>query len=308
MAMASVDICICTFRRDSVAETIASVQRQAIPPGVSARILVVDNDDTPSAGHLVQAEADVGQVEIVYLHAPGRNISIARNAVLSASAARYAAFLDDDETAEAGWLSALWARHRETGADVVLGPVDPVYPDSAPDWMRASAIHATRPVYVRGTIRTGYTCNVLIDRLRPEIRDLRFDPDLGRSGGEDSDFFARIGLMGGRIDYAPEALVTEPVARERLSFSWLAQRRYRMGMTHAGVLMRRHGMAPWRVLPLAAAKMLACFCLALACAALKGGRAAAMLRGALHAGVVAGLMGRRTPVLYGGQSGRRVDP
>jgi hypothetical protein len=34
--MASIDICICTFRRDSVADTIASVQRQAIPEGVRA--------------------------------------------------------------------------------------------------------------------------------------------------------------------------------------------------------------------------------------------------------------------------------
>jgi hypothetical protein len=101
---------------------------------------------------------------------------------------------------------------------VVLGPVDPVYPDTAPDWMRAAAMHATRPVHVRGEIRTGYTCNVLIDRARPEIRALRFDPALGRSGGEDSDYFARIVLMGGRIDYAPDALVTEPVAPERLSF------------------------------------------------------------------------------------------
>jgi hypothetical protein len=35
--------------------------------------------------------------------------------------------------------------------------------------------------------------------------------------------------MGGRIDYAPEARVTEPVALDRLSFGWLAERRYRMG-------------------------------------------------------------------------------
>jgi hypothetical protein len=32
----SIDICICTFRRDSVADTIASVRRQAIPEGVAA--------------------------------------------------------------------------------------------------------------------------------------------------------------------------------------------------------------------------------------------------------------------------------
>jgi hypothetical protein len=86
-----------------------------------------------------------------------------------------------------------------------------------------TAVHATRPVFVQGEIRTGYTCNVLIDRDRTEIRALRFEPELGRSGGEDSDYFARVVLMGGRIDYAPEARVTEPVALDRLSFGWLAR-------------------------------------------------------------------------------------
>jgi succinoglycan biosynthesis protein ExoM len=74
---------------------------------------------------------------------------------------------------------------------VVLGPVDPVYPEDAPGLDAGDSVHATRPVFVQGEIRTGYTCNVLIDRARPEIRALRFDPALGRSGGEDSDYFAR---------------------------------------------------------------------------------------------------------------------
>jgi hypothetical protein len=95
-------------------------------------------------------------------------------------------------------------------------------------------------------------------RPRPEIRALRFDPELGQSGGEDSDYFARVVLMGGRIDYAPEARVTEPVALDRLSFGWLARAALPDGLTHAGVLMRRHGVSPWRAVPVAMAKLLAC--------------------------------------------------
>jgi succinoglycan biosynthesis protein ExoM len=98
--------------------------------------------------------------------------------------------------------------------------------------------------------------------------------------------------MGGRIDYAPEARVTEPVALDRLSFGWLAERRYRMGLTHAGVLMRRHGVSPWRAVPVAGAKLLACACMAVIFAGDRGWRASAALRGVLHAGVVAGLVGR----------------
>jgi succinoglycan biosynthesis protein ExoM len=126
------------------------------------------------------------------------------------SDARFLAFLDDDETAEAGWLTALWAPCREAGPRWCWAPSIRSIPTRA-RLDAAAAVHATRPVHVRGEIRTGYTCNVLIDRARPEIRALRFDPALGRSGGEDSDYFARVVLMGGRIAYAPDALVTEPV-------------------------------------------------------------------------------------------------
>ncbi len=303
----AIDICICTFRRPALADAIRSVARQAIPPDVSVRIVVIDNDDTPTARSMVQAEADLAQTELVYVHAPGRNISVARNAALEVSQARFLVFLDDDEITEPGWLIALWTTYAQEGAEVVLGPVDPVYPQDAPEWMEHASIHATRPVYVGGEIRTGYTCNVLIDRYRADLRALRFDPGLGRSGGEDSDFFARAMMMGARIVYAPDALVTEIVQPDRLSFGWLAKRRYRMGVTHAGVMVRRYHVAPWRAVPVALAKLLACACLSLAYAAHRGRRRGAVLRGVLHAGVVAGLMGLRGPVLYGGVANDAVE-
>jgi succinoglycan biosynthesis protein ExoM len=171
--------------------------------------------------------------------------------------------------------------------------------------MRDADTHGTRPVRVGGAIRSGYTCNVLIDRTRPEIRALRFDPELGRSGGEDTDYFARMARLGARFAYAPEAVVEEPVAPERLSFAWLAHRRYRMGLTHARVLLRCHAARPWRAIPVAAAKALACALMALAFAAHRGQRNATVLRGLLHAGVVAGLSGAALPVLYGATAHER---
>jgi hypothetical protein len=74
----------------SLGEAIASVRRQAIPKGVAIRVIVIDNDTRPTARDIVQAQADMAAagagfgsgVEINYLHAPGRNISLARNAAL----------------------------------------------------------------------------------------------------------------------------------------------------------------------------------------------------------------------------------
>jgi succinoglycan biosynthesis protein ExoM len=302
--MTDLDICICTFRRPGVADTIRSVLNQEVPDGLAPRVIVVDNDDHPTARDLVVELAGDTPLPLRYIHHPGRNISVARNAALEASTARCAAFLDDDEVARPGWLAAL-AGARAAEAEVILGPVEPVYPLGSPAWMRDADTHGTRPVRVGGAIRSGYTCNVLIDRARPEIRALRFDPELGRSGGEDTDYFARMARLGARFAYEPEAVVEEPVAPERLSFAWLARRRYRMGLTHARVLLRCHAARPWRAIPVAAAKALACALMALAFAAHRGQRNATVLRGLLHAGVVAGLSGAALPVLYGATAHER---
>jgi succinoglycan biosynthesis protein ExoM len=275
----------------------ASVLGQEVPEGLAVGVLVVDNDAEATARGTVEAMAEDARLPLRYLHAPGANISLARNAALEAAEGRFVAFLDDDEVARPGWLCALWAAR--DGAEVVLGPVEPVYPEGAPDWMRAAGVHVTRPVLTRGEIRTGYSGNVLIDRARPEIRALRFDPALGRTGGEDTDYFARLVLLGGHIAFAPDAVAEEAVPQDRLEFAWLARRRYRMGQTHAQLLVQRQGVPRWRAMPLAAAKALACAGMALCLAPDRVRRNRAILRGLLHAGVVAGLSGRGTLTLYG---------
>ena len=45
----AVTVCICTFRRTSILDAIESVARQNLPEGLSVRILVIDNDDEPTA-------------------------------------------------------------------------------------------------------------------------------------------------------------------------------------------------------------------------------------------------------------------
>ena len=52
-------VCVCTFRRPSVADTLRSIRAQALPAGIALRIVVADNDDTPSARDTVAA-ADPG--------------------------------------------------------------------------------------------------------------------------------------------------------------------------------------------------------------------------------------------------------
>ena len=175
------------------------------------------------------------------MHCPAGNISIARNACLDASTADFLAFIDDDETATADWLCELVATAEASDADVVLGPVRALYDGAAPAWMRRGDFHSTRPVWVNGEIRTGYTCNALLRMQAAALRGRRFNLALGRSGGEDTEFFAHVHRSGGRIAFSPEAVVEEPVPAARARLAWLARRRFRSGQTHARLLKQRDG-------------------------------------------------------------------
>ncbi|MCX7646481.1 MAG: glycosyltransferase [Rhodobacteraceae bacterium] len=292
-----------TCRRAALAAALASLARLD-PVPCPVRVVVADNDEAPSARVLVEAAAAGHPLPVAYLHAPARNISVARNAILAAArgaGARFLAWLDDDETAAPGWLAALLARQAETGAAAVLGPVRGRYGPGAPDWMRRGALHDTRPVTGRGgQVLYGYTSNALIDLAHPALRGLGFDPALGRTGGEDTAFFKAVTEAGGAIAFAPAALVEEAVPPERARLGWLLTRRYRIGQTHArlfapsGGSARRLGAAG-----VSAAKALACLGMAGLCAFDRLGRNRALIRGALHAGVLAELAGLARVEPYG---------
>ncbi len=174
----TIDVCVCTFRRASVAETLASLARQRLLEGWKMRVFVADNDQTPSAKENVEAAFARHGLEGVYIHAPFQNISVARNACLDAATAPYAAFIDDDETAHPDWAANLLNRMRATGSGVVFGRVQAVYNEDAPAWMVNGDMHSTEAFFRNGRIEGGYTCNVLL--RRETVSELRFDPAFGR--------------------------------------------------------------------------------------------------------------------------------
>ena len=305
-APAAIVIGLCTFRRASVSGTLDSLARLAPLP--DARIIVADNDDVPGARDRVAATAAGHPLPVTYLHAPARNISVARNAVLDAaraSGARFLAWIDDDETAEPGWLAALVSRQAETGAAAVLGPVHAVYGADAPGWMRAGRVHDTLPVPgAGGRMLYGYTSNALVDLAHPALAGLRFDPARGRTGGEDTAFFQAVTSAGGEIGFAPGAVVAETVPPERASLGWLLRRRFRIGQTHASLFAPKAGLARRAAAAgLSAAKVAACLGTATLRAADPLGRNRALIRGALHLGALAELAGIGRIEPYGRSGG-----
>ena len=288
--MSKVDICICTFRRAHIAETLRSLSFLAMK---DFKVIVADNDDTPSARDMVEKAALEYGLSVHYVHAPARNISIARNACLDASAAPLVAFIDDDELVTQGWLEALLA----IKADIVLGPVKALYAPNSPSWMCRGDFHSTNPVWVEDDIITGYTCNVLI--ARDAIGDLRFREELGRSGGEDTAFFAALHAKGKTIAFADDAVVTEDVPEHRAALMWLVKRRFRSGQTHALLLLENPRGSVLRMVFIAKMKANYCFLMMLVTLLQPVRWRFWLLRGVVHAGVVMRLLGIGAIEQYG---------
>lgn len=295
-----VDIGICTYRRPMVVDTLLSLFRLDVPEGVSVRLIVADNDAEPSARELIDALRERSPFAIQYVHCPKSNISIARNACLSVCEADFLAFIDDDETAPANWLSELLKTAQETQADAVLGPVTALYGNDVPRWMRKGDFHSTRPVWVDGDIITGYTCNTLLRMASPAVQGRRFALSLGQSGGEDTHFFTHMHQDGGRIAYAENALLTEPVPESRASFLWLAKRRFRSGQTHGRLQAeQKTGVRRLPLILSTAAKITYCAAATLLTAFDPVRRSRSALRASLHAGSLSGIFGVREIRQYG---------
>ena len=296
-----IDICICTFRRPHLAKTLTSVADLTIPKGCDIRVLVVDNDDWPSAKPLVEAAQCPFKLD--YIHAPARNIAVARNAGLDHAQDDFFAFLDDDETVSEEWLCALFEEMERSDADVVFGKVVSLYPAGAADWLIEGDYHSTNaPKDTRGPIKTGCSANVLMRRDVPKIRDMRFDLMLGRTGGEDTVFFRNVFEVGGAMRFAEEAIVYETVDHKRLSLGWLIQRKFRSGQSHARaelVAARVPFLQRCKLAVNASAKAGLCALLGLLFGLDRSRRNFWIIRGALHVGVVSKCLGFSEPVLYG---------
>ncbi|MDB5446845.1 MAG: glycosyl transferase, group 2 family protein [Phenylobacterium sp.] len=282
-----VDVGVCTFKRETVADTLASLGAQVLPADVALRVIVADNEPKPAAEARVRAAAERHGLTLSYVHAPSHNISLARNAILDHLEGDYLAFIDDDQVAAPDWIASLVAAAQAQGCEAMLGPVTAVYPPGTPAWIAAGDFHSFRAVRVGGRILKGYSCNVLIRTEAIRRAGLSFDLALGRMGGEDDDFFYRLTDAAGVIGYTEAAHVFEPVPPSRASMGWLLKRAFRSGQSHGRRQLRRSVPARLAQMALAGVKSGACFLGAAALAFFPVKRRNWLVRGALHAGAVA---------------------
>ena len=231
-----ISVCVPTYKRpDTLTRCLEGLERQE-RHGFTYSIVVVDNDFLESAKDLVEEWKRRSTISILYACEPEQNISRARNTAVANASGEYVAFIDDDEVPEPEWLANLLKTSTRYSVDGVLGPVLPRFPGTPPDWLLKSGL-CTRPSFPTGTqlanskyMRTG---NVLMSRAIIEGLDVPFDPRLGRTGGEDADFFDRMLKAGRSFVWCSEACVYEDVPAERQTLKYHLKRALIRGVTEA---------------------------------------------------------------------------
>ena len=242
-AATRVDVCVATYKRPRLLEKLLSdLRQQQLPTGVAVHVIVVDNDVEESARAVV-AGFQGSSMSLEYISEPKRNIALARNRALECAQGDLVAFIDDDESAPAGWLAALLATMDQHQADVVLGPVHGRLPEDAPRWIRQGRFFE-RPARASGTrVKLGGTGNALMRASLVRGR-LAFDARYGLSGSEDTDFFFRLWRGGACMVWCQEAMLTESVPPERLNARWLLERGFAAGQGYADIVDRPRGRLP----------------------------------------------------------------
>jgi glycosyltransferase involved in cell wall biosynthesis len=196
-------------RPESLKRTVAHLGDQDLPRS-RYEVIVVDDGSTPP----VEMEG-LGDSRVRLLRRSGGERSAARNGGAEIARGEILVFVDDDITAEPGFLAAHLAGHRDWPGTLIVGAVHlPRGTASTPFGAFRVRLEQAGVPTDRGPVAAPNLCTAQNMSLSSEhFRELGGFA-VGMSSGEDQDFALRHSAAGGRIVYLPEAAVTheDPVA------------------------------------------------------------------------------------------------
>lgn len=235
-----ISIIIPTQRRPVGLEVAArSVFAQTGVDLSSIELVIVDNDQAPSARDLVTRLSGDAPFPVTYVHEAAPGVANARNAAMAAARGEWIAFLDDDEEAGPGWLGALLQAQARFDADAVFGPVRGRAPASVVTHRAYLEWFFSRVGPETAQVLDGYHgCgDSLVRRSAMPHPTAPFSPARNHSGGEDDLLFGQMKQAGARFAWAPEAWVWEDPQPERLTLRYTLSRAfaYGQGPTEAAV-------------------------------------------------------------------------
>ncbi|MBA4313398.1 MAG: hypothetical protein C0417_12310 [Chlorobiaceae bacterium] len=233
-----ISIIVCTHNRGkSIGETIQSLRNQTFPVE-NFEVVVVDNGSTDNTRQTVE-ENSIGADNINYIFEPMLGLSIARNRGIKESQGEIIAFIDDDAVAVPNWINEVLNRFSDPAVWAVGGRAVARWPVPKPVWMGENLSDylglTNYGDQTRFLTYPHYPVGVNM-AFRREVFDVvgMFSEDFGRKGSkllsnEEFDYCYKVEKAGGKIAYAPNAIVQHCISLSRISKWWFLKRAYWQG-------------------------------------------------------------------------------
>jgi len=239
-------ICIPTFRRPrQLAETLASLIGQI--GDVRFAVVVVENHAQRCEGkEVADAVFSSGALNGVCVVETNQGNCFAINRAFATGLANYPEaeyllMIDDDEVAAPSWLAEMVRAARQTGADIVGGPVLRHFDGPADRSMRMHPLFNS-PGFPSGFVPSLYgSGNCLIARhVFDALEEPEFDLRFNFLGGGDMDFFSRCRQRGFKSYWNSHAVAVESVPAQRLAMHWMFRRALTTGVINYTIDRKRH--------------------------------------------------------------------
>lgn len=228
---------------------LGALSRQQGVEGLAWEVLVVDNNSSDDTRKTVERLAGELPINIRYSFEPQQGLNYARNRGAQEAKGEYFCFVDDDIHVSQKWLKALFETLKSNDADAAGGRIHLDDSIELPGWIKPEMYgflgyqdFGDEPFQMDGMKKYPFGGNMAFHRRVIEKIGL-FNPKLGRKGsgqkrselfkGAETDYFHRLATAGGRVFYAPEAIVYHQILPFQLTKRYFRTIHYNAGFQKA---------------------------------------------------------------------------
>jgi glycosyltransferase involved in cell wall biosynthesis len=243
-------VIICTYNRaNNLPICLGELSRQLGVDDMDWEVLVVDNNSTDSTCETVAQTAKQLPVPVRYTFEAQQGLNYARNRGALESRGDYFCYVDDDIRVAPQWLAALFQALKTNDADAAGGRIHLDDSFVLPPWVKPEMYgflgyqdFGELAFQMDGVSKYPFGGNMAFHR-RVIDRIGLFNPLLGRKGsglkrselfkGAETDYFHRLAATGGRIFYAPAAIVYHQIQPFQLRKRYFRTLHYNAGVQKA---------------------------------------------------------------------------
>jgi L-malate glycosyltransferase len=224
-------------RAKLLARVLESFSQLKVPEG-GWRLVVADNGSTDDTVAVLNSFRRSLPLEFLIEKTPGKNSAL--NAGLVLVEGDLTVLTDDDVFPQANWLIELRrAADEHSEFTMFAGTIAPKWERIPPRWTNWIDLGPVFTLTDPG-LKEGETRPFLVFGPNMAIRSkifesgIRFNPEIGPRGsnyamGSESELTTRLGDLGHKAFFVPEAVVGHYIRQEQLSTVWVMKRAFRYG-------------------------------------------------------------------------------